>query len=957
MSESTQPTEKVNYKPTLNLPKTSFPMRANLAQNEPQSMKRWDKQRLYGLVNEARRDGQPFVFHDGPPYANGSIHAGHLLNKVLKDIVVRSRLMAGKNCPYVPGWDCHGLPIEHRVMTGLVESGKIAKFNTLTDNQRRMAIRRECRKYADKHIKLQAQQMQRLLTHADYDNPYLTMTPDYEQAVLEVFADLVQQDLVFRALKSVHWSIENQTALADAELEYYDKTDISVYVDFEAVDRDAVAQAFGVELDQTPTFMIWTTTPWTLPANLAIAVHEKFRYALVLVDGNVTIIASELLNKVTAAAKSEAVEVLAETDGSKLVGLRYRHPFCDRESPVVAADYVTLEDGTGLVHTAPGHGVDDYNTGLREGLDIYCPVLGDGSYDDTVPEWLVGKNIWKANSEIVEHLRRSGHLFHDHEFVHSYPHDWRGKSPVIFRATDQWFVGVERPTRWDKQSLQQLALDKTETEVNFIPQWGRNRMRGMLESRPDWCLSRQRAWGLPIPAFAMENDEVFLTAASVRAVAKRFGEHEGGSDAWFTEAPEELLRHYNPADDPDAPDNLDVARLKPMYDIFDVWFESGSSWNAVMRQRDLGYPVDLYLEGSDQHRGWFQLSLLPALAVTGQPPFRTLLTHGFVVDKDGRKMSKSGGNALDVEAVLKDYGADVCRWWVSSLSYENDVKADTGFFDLASESYRKVRNTLRFLLSNLFDYDANQSDAAQLPAPNALDAWIMHEAGRLQQQVAAAYTTYEFRRVHQLLYDFCNDTLSATYCAAVKDRLYCDAEDADRRRSTQRAMFTIADMLSRLLAPIMPHTADETFRALHNADDPMQTVHLQTQVELPDWPCNERWPSILELRDVLLKAVEMAKSSLDVDNPLDIGVKLQLLSNEEVVRSFEYQDLADLVGVSRIDEEPSNTDVEPSVSGVVFRAYDLRDEPRCDRCWRRTVDTTARSDGATLCDRCADAMK
>ena len=465
MSESAQSTEKVNYKPTLNLPKTSFPMRANLAQNEPQTMKRWDKARLYGMVNEARAGADRFVFHDGPPYANGSIHAGHLLNKVLKDIVVRSRLMAGLDCPYVPGWDCHGLPIEHKVMTELVESGKIEKLNTLNDNQRRMAIRRECRKYAQKYIKLQAQQMQRLLTHADYDNPYLTMTPDYEQAVLEVFAELVQQGLVFRALKSVHWSIENQTALADAELEHYDKTDISVFVDFEAVDGDAVAAAFGVELEQTPTFMIWTTTPWTLPANLAIAVHEKFRYALVQVDGNVTVIASELVEKVTSAATSEMVEILAETDGSNLVGLRYRHPFCDRESPVVAADYVTLEDGTGLVHTAPGHGVDDYNTGSARGTRHLLPRPSVTAVTTTpFQNGSSAKNIWKANSENRPNTcGAAATCFHDHELVHSYPHDWRGKSPVIFRATDQWFrrrratprAGTTRPSsnsRWTPPS-------------------------------------------------------------------------------------------------------------------------------------------------------------------------------------------------------------------------------------------------------------------------------------------------------------------------------------------------------------------------------------------------------------------------------------------------------------------------------------------------------------------------
>ncbi len=673
MTESTQQ-EKRSYKKTLNLPQTSFPMRANLAQNEPASIKRWDAQALYDQVIEARRDGEPFAFHDGPPYANGSIHVGHLLNRVLKDFVVRGRLMDGQQCRFVPGWDCHGLPIEHRVMTGMVESGQLQKLNRLTDDQRRMAVRRECQKYAEKYQKLQADQVRRLLTLADYAHPYLTLTHDYEQAVLEVFAALIGEGVVYRDLKPVHWSIANQTALAEAELEYFDREDASIYVDFEAADRQAVARAFGVELDSTPSFMIWTTTPWTLPANLAIAVHDRYRYSLVELDGAVTVVASDRLRAVQEACGAESATVLAEVDGSALVGLTYRHPFCDRVSPVVAAEYVTLEDGTGLVHTAPGHGAEDYHTGLREGLEIYCPVRNDGTFDDTVPEWLRGKSVWDANGEVIEHLRASGHLVHDHAFVHSYPHDWRSKTPVIFRATEQWFIDVNRETTSHGRSLREMALTATANEIRFIPEWGRNRMRGMLESRPDWCISRQRSWGLPIPAFRTPAGEVLLTAASVAAVARRFGQR--GSDAWFTERPDELLEGYDPKQDPHAPADLDVAALEKMYDIFDVWFESGTSWNAVMRQRDLGFPADLYLEGSDQHRGWFQLSLLPSLGVTGQSPFRAVLTHGFTVDKDGRKMSKSLGNTMEVEDLLKDFGAEVCRWWVSSTPYENDIKMD-----------------------------------------------------------------------------------------------------------------------------------------------------------------------------------------------------------------------------------------------------------------------------------------
>ena len=505
------------YKKTLNLPRTSFPMKANLAQNEPQSVKSWKKSALYEQVRKARVDADRFIFHDGPPYANGDIHIGHLMNKVLKDLVVRSHIMEGEWCDYVPGWDCHGLPIEHRVMGELVESGKIEKLADLPEDKRRMAVRRECRKYAEKFQKRHREQMERLLTFADYDNPYLTMTPDFEGATTEVFADLVEQGLVYRDLKPVHWSIENQTALAEAELEYMDRDDPSIYVEFEAVDAEAVGSAFGVQLDQTPSFMIWTTTPWTLIANLMIAVHERFDYVLVRIDGSETVVARDLLETVTSKAGSDKVEVLGECQGKALLGMTYRHPLCEREGRVVAADYVTLEDGTGLVHTAPGHGADDYRTGLREGMPIYCPVLGDGTYDESVPEWMQGMSIWDANVKVLDRLRESGHLFHDYMFNHSYPHDWRGKSPVIFRATEQWFIGVDRPFG-DGASLRERGLQSVREGIDFVPAWGRNRMLGMLESRPDWCLSRQRAWGCRFPPSAPPR----ATHSSLRRVSGRW---------------------------------------------------------------------------------------------------------------------------------------------------------------------------------------------------------------------------------------------------------------------------------------------------------------------------------------------------------------------------------------------------------------------------------------------------
>jgi isoleucyl-tRNA synthetase len=935
------PSTKPSYKETLNLPRTDFPMRAGLAQNEPASQKRWEAMSLYQRLVESRAGGRPFAFHDGPPYANGLMHVGHLLNKTLKDLVVRTRLLAGRACPYVPGWDCHGLPIEHRVMTEMIASGRAAALESLDEDQRRMAIRRECRKAAEHFQRLQAAQLQRLLTLADYEHPYLTMASEYEQAVLEVFASLIDEGVIYRALRPVHWSIANQTALAEAELEYEEREDLSIYVDFEAAERAAVARAFGVELDQTPSFMIWTTTPWTLPANLAIAVHERFRYALVQVDGNVTVIAADLVERVTKGARAQDVEVLAQADGRALVGLRYRHPFCERTGPVVAADYVTLEDGTGLVHTAPGHGAEDHFTGLREGLEIYCPVQGDGTFDDTVPPWLRGLSVWDANQKITEHLRESGHLYHGATIAHSYPHDWRSKTPVIFRSTEQWFIGVDQPLRSGGRSLRAMALEAASSAVQFYPHWGQNRLRGMLEARPDWCLSRQRAWGLPIPAFRRPDGSIFLTAASVRAVAEVIGRR--GSDAWFTGSPAELLAGYAAARDPAAPPGLDVASLEKMHDIFDVWFESGSSWNAVMRQRSLGFPADLYLEGSDQHRGWFQLSLLPCLGVTGRSPFGALLTHGFTVDKDGRKMSKSLGNALEFDQLLQQFGADVCRWWVCSLAYEGDVRMDLSFLDQAGESYRKVRNTLRFLLSNLADFDpAGAGAALDGLSPQTLDAWTLAQAADLKRRVMEAYERYEFRAAHQALYDFCNDTLSALYCAAMKDRLYCDRPDSPRRRRAQAVMWNLAELLCRLLAPVIPHTADEAYRALHRSAE--ACVHLARIDEVdPPENADAGWSEVLALRARVLKALEEAKAA-GIENPLDAGV---VVPDRDGTLSRFRPELADLFGVSRVELDAGAGEVA---------VQDLRNEPRCERSWKRDGTVRRRSDGGMLSDRDAEAV-
>ncbi len=962
----TESTEKRSYKETLNLPKTAFAMKANLVQNEPASVKRWLEMNLYQKLRDARLGRPRYVFHDGPPYANGSIHMGHLLNKVMKDLVVRSRSMMNFDVPYTPGWDCHGLPIEHKVMQ---EAGDKAR------SMEPYQIRRKCKESAEKFIKLQKGQMQRLLTIADYDKPYVTMAPGYEAAVLEVFAKMVEKGLVYRALKPVHWSIENRTALAEAELEYDDREDTSVYVMFEVVNKDALPKPWIEAMTGGRVhLMIWTTTPWTLPANMAVALHPRYDYALYRFthqgQSKYAILARDLGQKVLAKAGSDVVE-LGTCRGENLMGLRYQHPFIERTSPVVTAEYVTLEDGTGLVHTAPGHGVEDYQTGLKNNLTIYCPVKEDGTFDDTVPQWLrepgePGVNVWKANGLVVEKLRSTGNLFFDHKFMHSYPHDWRGKTPTIFRATEQWFVGVDHAPKDQGAALRTLALDAVKDKVKFQPAWGQNRLRGMLETRPDWCISRQRAWGLPIPAFYNTKGESLLTAASVLAVSKVVAQH--GSDAWFKLTPAELLAHYDVANDPDAPawakseirnSTASTAGHPAKFeitkgsDIFDVWFDSGCSWHAALERMQQGnFPADLYLEGSDQHRGWFQVSLLCGLAYHGQAPFKKLLTHGFTVDKDGKKMSKSLGNTIEVEALMKELGADVCRWWVSSLNTENDIKVDMDLLKLAGEEYRKVRNTLRFLLSNLFDSQlkprhghalALNSDLGDIK-PTSIEAWVLGELNQLIAVVTKAYDELDFPKVHATLFNFCNTTLSAVYLSATKDRLYCDAPGSSRRRRTQATMAIVTDALLLLLAPLIPHTAEEAWQSLYGKEAP--SIHLALFPEPVELAVTANWQQVMTLRDAMLKTIEDARSQQGIDNPLDIGL-VWPMSMGKVLGEFDPVDLADLCGISRFELREGID--KPTVT-------DLRHEPRCERSWKRDGTVKHRSDGGMLSQRDASAI-
>lgn len=991
----TQDNPKVSYKDTLNLPRTAFDMRAGLLQKEPAYQARWKEKGLYTRLLQAGQDRKKtFVLHDGPPYANGDIHMGHALNKTLKDMVLRVKHMSGyRVAPMIHGWDCHGQPIEQKIVEQLGE-----KMQAMSSPE----IRRLCKAYAEKYVAIQSEQFQRLGVLGDFETPYITMHPRYEAAVLEVFARLVEQGVVYKQLKPVHWSIENRTALADAELEYYDRSDPSVYVAFRVIEGTGEGSKRDGPENQVPLWLlVWTTTPWTLPANRAVAVHPQMEYVSLQADTpkgrQRFLLAAERKTAVLAAIEKDRpgwlrnVEEVSRCTGKVLLDakIRYEHPLdAAIRCPVVDAAYVTLEDGTGLVHTAPGHGTEDYFTGLAHNLEIYCPVQPDGTFDETVPDWLRGMSVWKANPKIVEHLKSIGTLLACETITHSYPHDWRSKTPTIFRATEQWFVGVDTPLAATGRSLREMAKevcgkDAAAGGVNFIPAWGRNRILGMLESRPDWCLSRQRSWGLPIPAFYNEKNQPLCTPSSVRAVAKVIGEK--GSDAWFELSPAELLAGYDPARDKALknPGDFPVASLTKGYDIFDVWFESGSSWFAVAVGRGLtdAPPVDLYLEGSDQHRGWFQLSLLPALGAAGVPPFRSVLTHGFVVTEDGHKMSKSLGNAIEPREQLTRRGADILRLWAAGQNYQDDVRCSENLIAQAEESYRKIRNTLRFCLGSIDDYDP--AVHAVSPEAYSVDLWMRMELHQLVRDVRDAYDRYEFHRAVRRMHEFCAVQASSVYMSAVKDRLYCEAPDSPRRRATQGVLREVVVTLAKLLAPILPHTAEEVWDHIpfRPADWP-DSVHLTQLPEAdaqvlrfvedfrpvvlddgtaageeiqggPAWV----WQRIMTLRDEALLKIESLRNA-GVKNPLDVEVIFLVPPDKPAVRSFleaYLRELEDLLGVgyARLEAGPAP---EGKLAGIEVR--DTRSlYARCERSWKRRPDVGSDPEFPDLSARDAAVMK
>jgi isoleucyl-tRNA synthetase len=930
----------LEIKNTLNLPKTSFGMKANLPLREPEMIRHWDETDVYGKIRKARAGSPGFVLHDGPPYANGAIHMGHAFNKILKDIIVKSRTMMGFDAPYVPGWDCHGLPIEIKVEEQL---------GRRKEGLDRLAIRRECRRYAEKFIDIQRQGFKRLEVFGEWDDPYLTMSHRYEAEIARAFGRCVDKGLVYKGLKPVHWCPSCQTALAEAEVEYEDHTSPSVYVAF-PVESDLadLDPALG---GRDWAVVIWTTTPWTLPANLAVAFHPEYDYSAVRAGERGYIVATELLGAVAAKCGwGEPLEV-ARFKGKALDRRRARHPFIDRESLLVLADYVTLDAGTGCVHTAPGHGSDDYVTGRNYRLETLCPVDDRGCFLQGV-EHFGGRPVFEANRAIVEFMRGTGSLLHGEDFQHSYPHCWRCHQPIIFRATPQWFIAM------DGGGLRDAALEAI-GGVRWIPSWGEERIRNMVGERPDWCISRQRAWGVPIIAFYCRGcGEVLLDGKVVDHVAGLFDRE--GADAWYAHAPDELL----PAGT--ACPRCGGRDFRREFDILDVWFDSGSSHLATLGARpDMPWPSDLYIEGGDQYRGWFQSSLLIAVALRGRAPYRAAITHGWTLDEKGRTMSKSKGIGVDPNDLVKERGAEIVRLLVSSVNYVEDVRIFDELLDRLGDSYRKIRNTCRFMLGNL----GNQPDPAHprfdpetdsVPFDRMLeiDRWALVCTGRLVRRCLRGYEEYQLHQVYGALYHFCTVDLSAFYLDILKDRLYTAPTHSLERRSAQTALWRILDAFTRLIAPILSFTSEEVYAAMHEGLPPEarpESVHLTLFPEIEEREGEEallgEWDRLRAVRESVLKALEEARQGGLIGNALEAAVVIGAAGDAAALLERHRGELPALFIVSQVEFAAD----EAAGDGVRIEIRKAEGN-KCERCWNYSKTVGTDPAFPALCGRCVPAV-
>lgn len=918
-----------NYKDTLNLPTTAFPMKANLPQREPQRLKQWQEAGIYEQLREARAGRPKFILHDGPPYANGELHVGHAVNKVLKDIIVKYKTLDGFDAPYVPGWDCHGLPIE------LVVEKKVGK-----PGQKLSAaeFRQKCREYAARQVDNQRDDFVRMGIIGDWDNPYLTMNYAFEADIVRTLGRLVERGHLHKGFKPVHWCLDCGSALAEAEVEYADKHSPAIDVAFAAVDPAAINAAFGLEGNEPMAIPIWTTTPWTLPANQAVSLHPDLDYVLVEGNGQRLVLAEALHESCAARYGMEALQVLGRCKGSDLEHQQLQHPFLERQVPVILGEHVTVEAGTGAVHTAPAHGQEDYAVGLRYNLPVDNPVAGNGVFIEGTPLF-AGHHVFKANPSVIEALAERGVLLHHENYDHSYPHCWRHKTPVIFRATPQWFVSM------DQQGLLNAAREAVK-QVQWIPDWGQARIEAMLGDRPDWCISRQRTWGVPITLFVhRETAELHpQTAALIEQVAQRI--ERDGIEAWFALESAELLGD-------------EAADYDKVTDTLDVWFDSGVTHACVLRRRqELTVPADLYLEGSDQHRGWFQSSLLTGIGAYGEAPFKAVLTHGFTVDGEGRKMSKSIGNIIPARKAMNDLGADVLRLWLASTDYRNEVAVSEEILKRTGDSYRRIRNTARFMLSNLsgFDPEAHRvADEDLLP----LDRWAVDCAARLQEELRQAYDSYQFHQVCQRLHHFCAVEMGGFYLDIIKDRQYTTRADSLPRRSAQTALYRIADAMARWMAPILSFTADEIWENLPGERE--SSVLLASwgepllRLSAKDVLGSAFWEQVIAVRTAVNKTLETLRADGVLRGSLDATVTLYCDAAlkpalEELGDELRFVLITSEARVLHLDDAPAAAR-ETELAGLKIDAQPSAAE-KCERCWHRRDDVGAHADHPTLCGRC-----
>jgi len=926
----------MSYKETINLPDTDFPMRANLSERELKFQKLWADKNVYKRAIENRKDKKPFVLHDGPPYANGDIHIGTAMNKVLKDIITRYSTLRGYYSPYVPGWDTHGLPIEHKVTK---EMGDKAKDLSVSE------LREECRKYALKYIDRQREQFKRLGVWGEWDNPYLTLNPRYEVKQIEVFGEMAQKGLFYKGKKPVHWCPSCETALAEAEVEYHTDRAPSIFVKFPFAEKVEIG---GIELLPKDSYMvIWTTTPWTIPSNLAITLHPDSDYVIVEVEDEKLIMAEKLVDQVMDKVGIEEYKVVGKTfKGRELENTNTNHPIMPRKSVIILGEHVTLEEGTGCVHTAPGHGHDDFIVGQKYGLEVYAPMDSKGYFTEEAEDF-AGLHYDKANIKVTDKLKEKNMLLNLDFIDHQYPHCWRCKGPLVFRATDQWFASIE--------AIKEDTL-KAIHNVKWFPAWGEKRMGNMVSERTDWCISRQKKWGVPIPIFYCDDCGIsIINDKTLTAVKEIFAEE--GSSAWYEREAKELLPEGYKCPE------CKSSNISKEEDIMDVWFDSGSSHKAVLEERDnLFWPAQVYLEGTDQYRGWFNSSLLTAVATEGTAPYQQVVTHGFTVDKKGNKMSKSQGNVMYPQEIIKQYGADILRLWVASSNFKDDVKVSDKILKQNSEVYRRIRNTFRFILGNTKDFNKKENFII-FEDRKEIDKWISIKLKELSQRVNTAYKDYEYHKVYHAVHNFCTVEMSSLYMDIIKDRLYTDGTNSLSRRSAQSTLFDILITLIKILAPILAHTSEEVWqRAKEKAE-------LKDSVFLSDWPefdkryedkeFMDRWEKLLDIRKDVSKALELARDKKIIGNSLE--AKVEISCEDDQIRKLledEYKRLADFFIVSQIELKNKLEEVTHQGENTEIKVFvgEAKGE-KCDRCWKYSTTVGKDEQYEDICERCANVLK